>query len=364
MIKVLYDGWSLVRQPNSPAALHLYTLLCQRHAQVEALVALPEQPPDWLPEGAIPHVLPTLNTERDRLRWEQGSLLSLADRLMAHLLHLTTDTPPLFGSTIVVLSPAEFPTHERLTSFASRLRLAMASGGMARIRGVFLPVDLAGVPSARVKSPLIPLPVEPFPPADADLPQVFPQFDALELPDTYILYHGPHEASALRLLINAWSWAAGSIGRDYPLLIIGLDTDSQRDLHRILLETDLVDTVRPLPILHPALISPLYQNCSAVFHPAPFTLWGNTIRLALAYGKPLVAAENAVSDGLAGAGAYLAPQDDSRALGAALISVIVEEELAQKLVGAGRQRLARWNTGAFQGKLYVAYRAILSMEKS
>jgi Glycosyl transferases group 1 len=362
MIKVLYDGWSLVRQPNSPAALHLYTLLRQRHADVEALAALPDQPPEWLPKGAIPHVLPSPSTIRDRLIWEQRSLPHLAKSLGAHLLHLTTSNPPLFGAPIAVVSPTEFPSSNPPAGFTSRLRLAMASGGMARMRGFFLPADLAGIYPSEIKSPLFLLPVEPFPSTSHNHPRGIPQIEALDLPDTYILYHGPHRVNALRRLLIAWSWAARSIGRDCPLLIIGLDTENPQDLQRLLTETDLVDTVRPLPTLHPELIPFLYQNCSAVFHPAPMAPWGNGARLALAYGKPLVAADNDVSDALAGAGAYLAPQNDPRALGAALISVIVEEQLAQNLAQAGQQHAARWNPDAFQEELYAAYLAILSKD--
>ncbi len=360
MIRVLYDGWSLVRQPNSPAALHLLTLLEQRHAEVEAIVALPEAAPDWLPGEAIPHLLPTPDTQRGRLAWEQRALPRLATSLGVDLLHLTTANPALFSGLVTVVSPAEFPSVESPGGFTSRLRLALASGGMSRLRALFLPADYPGETGLGRSTVVFRLPTEPFPAEDIIAGRENPQLKALHLPETYILYHGPYGRNALNHLIDAWSWAAGSIGRDYPLLLVGMTANAQHDLKTLLTGTGLEDTLRPLPPIRPDVIPLLYQNCAAVFHPAPLAPWGGCARLALAYGKPLVAAEDSASDALAGAGAYLALQSDPRALGAALITVIVEEQLADHLAQAGRERAANWNPEAFQDALYAAYHAILA----
>lgn len=359
MIRVLYDGWSLVHQPNSPAALHLLTLLLQRHPEVEANVALPEASPDWLPGEAIAHLLPTPDTLRGRIAWEQRSLPRLAVSLGVDLLHLTTANPPLFSRAVAVVSPAEFPSFESPGGFASRLRLALASGGMSRLNGLFLPEDYPGESAPGRETLVFRLPTEPFPAEDIIAARQNPQLKALHLPETYILYHGPYGKNGLYRLLEAWSWAAGPIGRDYPLLLVGMTANAQNDLRALLAGTDWEDNLRPLPSIRPDLIPLLYQNCAAVFHPAPLAPWGGCARLALAYGKPLVAAENPASDALAGGGAYLAPQDNPRALGAALITVIVEEQLGQELAQAGRQRAAGWNPQAFKNALYSAYQAVL-----
>lgn len=363
MIRVLYDGWSLVRQPNSPAALHLFTLLEQRHAEVEAMVALPEAAPDWLPGGAIPRLLPTPDTVRGRLAWEQSSLPRLAQALGVDLLHLTTANPPLFSRSVTVVSPAEFPAQEAFGGFLSRLRLGLASGGMSRLHALFLPEGYPGEPSPGGDTLVFRLPIEPFPVGEKKADGENPWLKALDLPETYILYHGPFGKNGLYRLIDAWSWAAGSIGRDYPLLLVGMTAEAQRDLRSLLEGMDLEDTLRPLPPIRPDLIPWLYQNCAAVFHPAPLAPWGGCARLALAYGKPLVAAENPASDLLAGSGAYLAPADKPRALGAALITVIVEEQLGQDLAQAGRERAANWHPEAFPNALYSAYQAILQARR-
>jgi hypothetical protein len=41
--------------------------------------------------------------------------------------------------------------------------------------------------------------------------------------DGYVLYHKQGGGTALRRLFDIWSWAAGSIGDYYPLVLLGLD---------------------------------------------------------------------------------------------------------------------------------------------
>jgi hypothetical protein len=52
-----------------------------------------------------------------------------------------------------------------------------------------------------------------------------------------------------------------------------------------------------------------------------------------------------------------------RALGAALITALVEEGVAGQLAQAGRQRVATWSLKAFAGGLAQAYQDILLKAK-
>ncbi len=359
MIKVLYDGWTVVYQPNSPPAIHLLNLLEQRHPEVQAVVALPGEPPEWLPGEVQAHVLPTPDTPGARLAWEQRQLPRLAVLLGAQLLHLTTATPALFSSLPVVLSPAEFPA-PKPKGFSSRLREALAGGGLTRLGGLFWPVELESQPPQGNAAPLFHLPPEPFPDIGSGEAPGASQPVALDLPEAYILYHGPCGEAALHHLLAAWSWACGPVGEYHPLLLLGLDEKARQRLPSLADDYVCQGTLRPLPVMHPGAIPALVRGCSAVFHPAPLAAWGGAARLALAYGRPLVAAETPRSVALAGPAAYLAPEGDSRALGAALLTVIVEEQVAQALGEAGLQRAAGWDNRSFGQALFAAYQAVLS----
>lgn len=387
-LRVLYDGWPLLRQPAGPAALHLRTLLALAPDGVEAIVALPGEPPPGLGKIAF-HVLPTPEAPRHRLAWEQRHLPRLARTLGAHLLHTTSPRPPLFGRPLSVVSPAEFVEPENSTAFesesiarglplAERLRAAMGRGGLARARAIFWPADL---PRPNLPAPLIPLPpaVHPdFAPAPAAAPPSHLELQpppaqggaavvrasageppAWPLPESYVLYHGPPDEPCLLRLLEAWSWAAGPIGASCPLLVLGVDEAARPALAGLLGRFDLGDSVQAVPELSPEAIPRLYQGCTALFHPAPLVPWGNALRHALACGKPVVAAESELAGALVGPAAYLAPAGEPRALGAALITVVVEEEVANRLSQAARQRAAAWDAAGFGQALLSAYWEVL-----
>jgi glycosyltransferase involved in cell wall biosynthesis len=182
----------------------------------------------------------------------------------------------------------------------------------------------------------------------------------LDLPDGYVLYHRQGREAALRHLFDIWSWAAGSIGNYYPLVLLGLDGTDRTGADGLAREYGLEGSIRSLPSLSPDQVAAVYRGCSMLLHPGPMAPWGDPLRLALASGLPVVAAEHPLADALVGPAAYLAPAGDSRALGAALITVLVEKELAGRLAHDARRRAAAWHMELFPGKLEEIYRQILS----
>ena len=384
MMRVLYDGWPLVRRPNSPAAQHLRTLLAYRPESVEAFVALPGFLTERLPKDAQPRVVETAEGERAHLGWEQRRLSQLAAELRAQIVHLTSPRPALFGRALSVISPSGFgPLHSlgrreagvpegaASRTLAGRLREAMAQGGLARGSVLLWPADLPA-PETRLAFVKLPPVVHPAFSGAAAAPEPSSNGDQraeshpslasleVEIPEAYILYHGPTDLPALRRLLTAWSWAAGPIGAYYPLLVVGVEAETRAAFENLALTAGLSETVRALPVLPPELLPGLYEGCSAVFHPAEVSPWGGPLRPALAYAKPVVARESVWAGALAGPAAYLAPEEPSgRALGAALITVIVEESVAEKIVQAARKRAAAWSGEEFRRELGAAYRSLL-----
>ena len=376
-MRVLYDGWPLVRKPLSPQSLHLQAILAYLPEGFNPIVALPEPPPPWM--GEIPtHVNCTPDTPYGRLRWEQFSLPLIARQLEIKLLHLTTLMAPLLGDLSILISPCEFgvgiddwfdvdQSVMESSDFPARLRRSLARGGMARIKGIFWPTDLPGVDRSGRLEGLFPIvPPEFKPGADLDLQKITAgskditsQLKTLDLPETFILYHGPFEMTNLEQLVNSWKWAADAIGDNYPLLLLGLDMSATQDISRLVAANNLRLNLRALPDLSPDTLPTLYQSCSAVFHPAPVSPWCGPVRLAMACGKPLVASETALTDAIVGSAAYLAPPGDARSLGAALVTVIVEEQVAENLSAAASQRSANWRVAEFSEQLEKIYSNVL-----
>ena len=81
-------------------------------------------------------------------------------------------------------------------------------------------IDIAG--RLEGLTPIVPPEFKPG--ADLDLQKMSAgyktltrQLNTLELPETFILYHGPFEMTNLEQLVESWKWAADAIGDNYPL---------------------------------------------------------------------------------------------------------------------------------------------------
>lgn len=101
-----------------------------------------------------------------------------------------------------------------------------------------------------------------------------------------------------------------------------------------------------------------------MIHLAEIAPWGDPLRMALACGKPVIGLESRHSGALLGPAAYLTPGDGaeeaiSRGLGAALITVLVEEGVAQSLSQKARQRAAAYVPQRFSIALAEVYSALV-----
>jgi glycosyltransferase involved in cell wall biosynthesis len=180
-----------------------------------------------------------------------------------------------------------------------------------------------------------------------------------------VLYHGPGDPVSLLRLLAGWSWAAHGLP-DLPLVVVGLDPAQERRLSRMWSESRREDGEQPAPEGSlrcvrpgtPAEIARLYRSARVVFHPAGLSPWGDPTLHALACARPVVAAEGAQTDARLGSAGYLVPLGDSRGMGAALVTLLVEDDLEARLVEAARQRAAGWRSGEFVGALEAAYSAV------
>ncbi len=347
-MRVLYDGWSLIHQPDGAASLHLLTLLAALGYDVQPLLALPGEAPGWLPGNVVTISSQVGSAIRDRLAWEQRTLPHLARERQAALSHLTTATPALFASGACLLSPAGVPLEKMEAGFWSRLRESLAQGGMSRLAGLLWPEDLREAAPGDLAARSFYLP-----------PSIYPGFfeqageaPALDLPETFILYHGSYEPGSLLRLLEAWSWAAGAIGEYYPLLLLGAGRAGGRIYESLAASYDFGASVRLLPPVEPSQVAAVYRACTVYFHPADVLPWENPLRAALVLGKAVVALDSMLAGLVCGPAAYLvgsgnahgasARGETARALGAALITVVVEDGLREGLELAARERAAGW----------------------
>jgi hypothetical protein len=375
MRTILYDGWPLAYAPNSPGALHTLTLLEAHPPDFEPILALPALPPEWFSGRFQTRLLPASNTSRGRLSWEQRTLPAIAREMGASLVHLTSSSPGLFSQVPNIISPAGFASalgvmendyhaagslpqwdSGQNKSLSERLRQSFSRSAYERVQTVLWPEDIGLLNSKLEPANLKQLPPIVHPAFLSDQEQVLDEPLVDSLLEDYLLYHGPYSLLSTQSLLKAWSWAAGPIGQNYPLALVGVDTILEQPLRQLLVEADLESSVRILPSLPPAQLALLYRRCTALFHPWPLSVWGDPVRHALASGRPVIAAESDRTASLVGPAAYLVSGNDTRGLGGALITVVVEEEMRENLSQAARVRSAGWDTALFQEKLSQVYR--------
>lgn len=333
--RILYDGWPLTYEPLSAAAWHIRTLLALHPPEVEALLAMPTEPQ----AGLNPGVRMAFEHTHDQGEWEQRILPRFAQEAEAAI-H-TTGLASLFGKARTLVSPA--------SESAGRSRMAQAQGrgGLARA-AILWPQDLP--------APRLPGVVTKLPPA------VFPEFsqraavlNKLDLPDEFILLDGlPDEAAALQLL-EAWTWAAASIGEFYPLVIVGLSERLRAFVAARRPEFHVEGSLRVLANLQPQDLPAIYQLSTAIAHVGLSAAWGSGLRHALAAGKALVAQDDAYAQAIVGPAGYLLPANDLRGFGAAMITVVVDEKAREKLEDAANKQASLWRPADFQAGLLKLY---------
>ncbi|MBK5107477.1 MAG: glycosyltransferase [Anaerolineales bacterium] len=368
-MRILYDGWSLVHSPLSPQSLHLLSILENLPEEIQPLLALPEISPAWLDfPGAV--IIPVPGTPWGSLRWEQFHLPSLARDLNAELLHLVAPTAPVFRNPGTVFSPAGIgglPAGQHVSGVShhvlDRMRISMGLGGLERVTRVVWPHDLPAPGFSGSLDRLPPILPQGFFQDYHRLAEDTDQLGVMEPssigdlkePVEFILYHGPGGRSNLEFLAQVWNWAAAAIGENFPLLLVGLQDQDRQVVSELVERFDFAESLLVLPGVTPVMLPRLYQLSAAVFHPSQASPWCGSVRLALASGKPLVAVEESLTAAVAGPAAYLVREDDARAFGAALVTVIVEQEIADSLSAAAKQRSRDWANNDFGQQLLGVY---------
>jgi hypothetical protein len=286
-----------------------------------------------------------------QLRWEQRVLPAAARELAVDIIHMPHLFAPFLSSVPILASPTDNLAQTRRESGVSpRLRGALRAGSQTRLAGILWPEDIS-VPDESLPWLSLPPVVHPdFGSPFSNHPTSEPD---VELPESYILYHGPYDMDSLQTMLSAWTWGAGSIGAYFPMVLVGMDQAERALLATLRADYGLGESVIDLNPFSPTSLPTVYQRCSALFHPASEPPWGGPVRRALACGKPIIAAQEPNSAEIVGPAAYLVPKFETKKLGAALITVVVEEEVSGELSKAALARSAGWNQGQLYGNRLV-----------
>lgn len=351
-----FDGWSLAYTPFSPAAIHLLTLLADDSDPDNFLVLLPAPTLHPLPQRVKGFISAEVHPTHSRLLWEQSTLPRLAARAGAAGLHLVTSTPALASPIPITCSPTQWESRAgrgnlpAWPGLSERLRRSLAAGGMHNLRRLDWPADLP-VPGGSL--PIHVQPVRAHPLFRSDRPALSKpgEFQAAQRPGLpaidlaaapFVLYAGPTDPDSIRLLLSGWSWAFPALGDDTFLVLPNLSGAEQAALFEEAAGTDFAATLLPLQTRTLTGLAWLYRQSAAILRLGGTQPWGDPAILTLAAGRPLVALEEPYTVARVGPAAFLTPPDDPRLLGAALVSVITDQAVAEALMNAAQQQVSKW----------------------
>lgn len=280
-----------------------------------------------LPAGVDSYAVPGRTGPWGRLRYEQSDLPLAARHLGCGLL-ITLEGAPI-ASRVPVAALVSVAAPERTGGVLDSLRRAAGSGGrsIAALRLQFSDLEPVGRP---VRSGRL---VDPF---------VWTGFErqAGRPAGAYVLCHGLRRQQ-VGLAMAAWSWVDGSLGDSYPLLILGADSELEAFVRIAAEQLDLNQSIEFRPEVDLPALPSIYRNAAAYLG-LGMNAGGQPLRWALASGVPVAAVEGPRAAAILGEAGYLAPAGDARALGAACLSLLVQEQLAERLRQRGSKIAAAY----------------------
>ena len=212
-----------------------------------------------------------------------------------------------------------------------RLARSLAQGGMhgaaAVLRSVDMPADpidarWVAVPPS-VPSAFFADRTAPAPPAPAGLPEEF----VLAVCES---------TAALPLLLAAWTWVESSLGDTYALLLAADNEEARQAAQLAADRMGLSETVRSVVLADEAWPA-VFRHAATLLH-AGERQNAAALRWALASDLPVAALATPASESIVGTAGYLVSPPEARALGAACLTLLVEEEIAVSLREKGRAR--------------------------
>jgi hypothetical protein len=274
-------------------------------------------------------VSPSIGVLREA-SWDQLAFPRAATRSHAQLLLYLHPSAAITGSAPCVSWYGDGRSGAKKTEQPGRLTRSLALAGLRGAAAVLRPSD----------SPAGPIPVR-WVAVPASVPSAFfAGADAAgapvpaDLPESFVLAVC-ESAAALRLLLAAWSWVESSLGDTFVLLVIAADETERLAGQQAAEEMRLADSVRSV-FLADAAFPAVFQRAAALLHGGEGQN-AAALRWALAGGLPVAAPATAVSEAIVGPAGYLVPKE-ARALGAACLTLLVEEGTAASLREKGRAR--------------------------
>lgn len=381
-MRLAINGW-FYDKPHTGSGQYLHNLLAHLAAvapDIEPIVITPNSQISNSP--ILNYQLHSLNlpsplSNLGKVKFEQFDFPQACQRLKADLAHIPYWAPPLsspvpFVVTIHDLIPILFPEHRN--NLRVRLYNALVSAATLGAAHVITDSDAStrdvvkhlNVPVDKVTTVHLAVGPEYKPSVEFKDSAIREKYG---LPDSYVFYLGgfqPHKN--VNGLIASWTWCDGPLGEGYPLVIAGkLPQPGDRFYE------DLPGYAKELGLEHVQFIGmvaeedkpALYRGATCFVFPSRYEGFGLPVLEALACGAPVVTTAEASIPEVVGEAAYLVSDpEDTRALGAAIIAVVVNPDVVDRLTNAAREQVKKFSWQKTAEETVAIYRRVLNAKAS
>ncbi len=170
-----------------------------------------------------------------------------------------------------------------------------------------------------------------------------------DLPEEFALYLGSYDIRKnVHNLLLAWTYAGPSLGEDVPLVLAGRTPKAWKpprfpDLHQYAKDLDIERYVIWLGEIDEKDKPSLYRLAKVFVFPSRYEGFGLPVLEAMACGTPVVAGEASSIPEVTGEAAYLVDPNDARAMGGAILAMLIQDDLHAHLSNAGRGQVTNFS---------------------
>jgi glycosyltransferase involved in cell wall biosynthesis len=187
-----------------------------------------------------------------------------------------------------------------------------------------------------------------------------------DLPDQFVFYMGGFDRRKnVQALMQAYTYLQKAEGDRVPLVIAGREprwgTSVFPNLRAYAQEVGIADNVRWLGYVEEAEKPSLYRLASVTAYPSLYEGFGLPVLEAMACGTPVIALDIPVMAEVAGDGAYLVK--DARAMGGALIALLIQEPLRETMINQGLARATAFSWRKTARETLAVYERVMKEAK-
>ena len=393
-MRVALNGWFLVHNAHTGTGQYLRALcawLPRVAPQHEYYAVVPAGRIAEAPSAVRLHPVPCGASDFDKVRFEQILFPRACRALNAGVAHVPHWAPPLASpapivATIHDLIPLltralpEYRGGLRVRLYTALVAAATAGASLVLADSEASRQDILQylrLPPEKVRTVYLAAGEQYTPKGDWQVDEPIRQKYQLAPEGGYVLYLGGFDARKnVRALLSAWTWADSSIGQSYPLVLGGQlprpDPNPRaapgaggrpggrlfEDFPRLARELDIADTVKFIGPVDEGDKPALYRGAAAFAYPSRYEGFGLPPLEAMACGVPVVASHAASVIEVVGQAGYLLPPDDTRAFGAAIITCVVEQAVAEDLRARGLEQAKKFSWEKTARETVAAYEAV------